>query len=935
MKLPGSGAKPGIPSREAGRELQWKTAFLEAQVNSSIDGILVVDREQQKLLHNQRFIDIFKIPPRMAEEKDNGNRLRWVADRTTNPEQYIKSVHHLYAHTEEVRRDEIELKDGTILDRYSSPVIGEDGTYYGRIWSFRDITASKRAEQQLRVQTTAFNAAANAIVITDSNGTIQSVNAAFTALTGYSAREAVGQNPRILKSGKQEDAHYRKLWQTISSGRVWSGELINRRKDGSLYVEEMTITPLRDAGGAIVRYIAIKQDITERKRADEAVRRSETKFRTLYDSTGDAVMLLDERGFFDCNPATLAMFGCATREEFCLKHPADVSPPMQPGGADSVTLSNWQIATALEKGRHHFEWVHKRADTGQCFPTEVLLSAMELDGKRVLQATVRDIAERKRAEEELSASRQIIEGIINAIPVRVFWKDKNLVYLGCNAVLARDAGFADPKDIIGKDDYQMGWRDQAEKYRGDDRQVIESGCAKLLIEEPQTTPDGKTITLLSSKIPLRGSNGEISGVLGTYMDITERKRLEAYLFQSQKMETVGKVVGGIAHEFNSILTAIIGQSELLLGDLPPDSPLCNNAGAIRQSAERAAALTQQLLAYSRKQFLQPEVLDLNRILARMDGILRHLMGGGVAARVVPAAGLKAVRADAGQIEQVIVNMALNARDAMPDGGRLLLETSNVTIQPDSPGHDPELKPGGYVMLAITDTGAGMSEEALKRAFEPFFTTKGIGKGTGLGLAACHGIIKQSGGHISISSQPGRGATFKIFLPQVEPEAAVPIGGSAPNNLPRGTETILLAEDDPALREMAATLLRCLGYTVRVSAEGGDPSRDARDIDLLFTDVVMPHMSGRDLAGRVRALYPHTRVLFTSPNAGNAIVDPAVLNQGVAHLQKPFTPSALARKLREVLDQPGAPRPDPARKPNGAAPITDGVNTEHPVAPSGA
>ena len=240
-----------------------------------------------------------------------------------------------------------------------------------------------------------------------------------------------------------------------------------------------------------------------------------------------------------------------------------------------------------------------------------------------------DITERKRAEEALRASQQIIEGIINAIPVRVFWKDKNLVYLGCNAVFARDAGFADPKDIIGKDDYQMGWRDQAEKYRGDDRQVIESGCSKLLIEEPQTTPEGNTITLLTSKMPLRSSKGEISGVLGTYMDITERKRLEAQLFQSQKMETVGKLAGGIAHEFNSILTAIIGQSELLLGDLPAGSPLAKNATEISQAADRAAMLTRQLLAYGRKQILQPETLDLNQVLAGMEGMLRHLMGGDV------------------------------------------------------------------------------------------------------------------------------------------------------------------------------------------------------------------------------------------------------------------------------------------------------------------
>jgi PAS domain S-box-containing protein len=257
--------------------------------------------------------------------------------------------------------------------------------------------------------------------------------------------------------------------------------------------------------------------------AEESLHRSETKFRTLYDSTSDAVMLLDERGFFDCNKAALTIFGCATDDEFCSKHPTDLSPPHQLGGADSFALANQQIATAMEKGSNRFEWIHKRVDTGELFYADVLLNAMELNGKPVIQAVVRDITERKRAEEALQESQQMIEGIINSIPVRVFWKDKNLTYLGCNTIFARDAGFSDPKDIVGKDDYQMGWRDQAEAYRAADRQVIESGCSKLFIEEPQTTPAGNTITLLTSKIPLRNDKDEISGILGTYMDITERK----------------------------------------------------------------------------------------------------------------------------------------------------------------------------------------------------------------------------------------------------------------------------------------------------------------------------------------------------------------------------------------------------------------------------
>ena len=593
-----------------------------------------------------------------------------------------------------------------------------------------------------------------------------------------------------------------------------------------------------------------------------------------------------------------------------------------------------QIQEKIKCGEsvNHFETLRQTKD-GRLIDVSATTSPIkDATGKVIgLSKVARDITERKRAEEALRASQQIIEGIINAIPVRVFWKDKNLVYLGCNAVFARDAGFTDPKDIIGKDDYQMGWRDQADLYRDDDRQVIESGCSKLFIEEPQTTPEGNTITLLSSKLPLRSSKGEISGVLGTYMDITERKHLEAQLIQSQKLETVGKLAGGVAHEFNSILTAIIGQSELLLNDLPPGDPLCKNATEIRKAAERAATLTRQLLAYGRKQLLQPEILDLNSVLAGMESTLCHLMGQGADVRIAPAAGLKAVKADAGQIEQVIMNMAINAADAMPNGGNLTLETANVTLDQEYVSHFPELRTGEYVMLAITDTGTGMSEKAKARVFEPFFSTKGVGQGTGLGLSTCYGIIKQSSGHISFYSEPGQGTTFKIYLPQVEPQTKIPIQRFDSPDLPRGTETILLVEDDPALREMAATLLRRLGYTVLAAANGIEAlslkqQPDNGLIDLLFTDVVMPHMNGKELSERVRALYPHTRILFASAYTENAIVHQGVLNKGVALLQKPFTPSALALKVREMLDEPSVPKPDTARKTFGLMEITGMVNS---------
>jgi PAS domain S-box-containing protein len=690
-------------------------------------------------------------------------------------------------------------------------------------------------------------------------------------------------------------------------------EWTHRRLDGEEFPADVLIARMEQEGKVVLQ--GTVRDITARKRTEEALHKIKLQ---LVHAMSLAQLVAWEydvaSGLFNFSDTYYALHGTNAELENGNLMSAEVFTRkfMHPDDAHLVADSIGRAMATADPDYHAQQEARILRRDGEVRHVLVNMTiTKDAAGRTIqIQGANQDITERKRIEEALRTSQQLLERIINAISVRVFWKDKNLVYLGCNAVFARDAGFADPKDIIGKDDSQMGWRDQAEKYRADDRQVIESGCSKLLIEESQTTPEGNTITLLSSKIPLRSSNGEISGVLGTYMDITERKRFEAQMFQSQKMETVGKLAGGIAHEFNSIMTAIIGYSELLLIDLPPENPLCRNARQIRQAADRAAALTRQLLAYGRKQILQPGILDLNSILAGMENVLRHLVGNNGEVRITPGPGLKAVKADAGQIEQVIVNIAMNAAEAMPNGGTLSLETDNVTLDEAYVSRFPELKAGEYVMLAISDTGVGMSEAVRTRVFEPFFSTKPVGQGTGLGLATCYGILKQSGGHISVYSEPARGSTFKIYLPPVEAPAQIPVQRIDTPDLPRGTETILLVEDDPALREMAATLLTRLGYAVMTAANGVEAlslkqQRGVGHVDLLFTDVVMPHMSGKELSDRVRVLYPHTRILFTSAYTENSIVHQGVLDPGVALLQKPFTPGALARKVREMLD--AAPR----------------------------
>jgi len=522
-----------------------------------------------------------------------------------------------------------------------------------------------------------------------------------------------------------------------------------------------------------------------------------------------------------------------------------------------------------------------------------------------------EVAERKLAEERIERLRNEHKIILNSVSEGVHWIGVDGQIKFENPAAAKMLGY-ETAELIGKPAHLTMHHSHADGSAYPIAEcpicaTMKDGVLRHVKDEVFWRKDGTNFPVEYTSTPVRDENGDLAGVVVVFTDVTERKHIEARMFQSQKMETVGKLAGGVAHEFNSILTAIIGQSELLLSDLPPDDPLGKSAREIRQAADRAATLTRQLLAYGRKQILQPEILDLNQVLTDMDSTLRHLMGREVDVRIVPAIGLKTVRIDPGQMEQVIVNIAVNAADAMPNGGQLTLETANVTLTEEYVSPFPGLKSGGYVMLAITDTGIGMSEEVKARAFEPFFSTKGVGQGTGLGLSTCYGILKQSDGHINVYSEVARGSTFKIYLPQVGKQTTSTLPRPKSSAMPRGTETILLAEDDPSLLEMSATLLKRLGYTVLTAVNGIEAlnlknQRDIGHIDLLFTDVVMPHMSGKELSDRIRAIYPHTKILFTSAYTESAIVHQGVLDEGVMLLQKPFTPSALANKVREVLDQ---------------------------------
>jgi PAS domain S-box-containing protein len=398
----------------------------------------------------------------------------------------------------------------------------------------------------------------------------------------------------------------------------------------------------------------------------------------------------------------------------------------------------------------------------------------------------------------------------------------------------------------------------------------------------------------------------VRAIVLNYRDITERRQAAAQLLQAQKMEIVGRLAGGVAHDFNNLLTAISGYAELVLAEAPPDTVVRDDLKEILKAAGRAATLTRQLLAFARKQIIEPQVLNLNDMIGNIDKLLRRLIGEDIDLVTLPSPDLGQVRADPGQIEQVLVNLAINARDAMPGGGKLTIETRNAVLDDDYTQQHLGVTPGPYVSVAITDTGVGMDAETQRRIFEPFFTTKEPGRGTGLGMATCYGIVEQHGGHVWVYSELYHGTTFKIYLPRVEAPAEVWPQRADVSDLPHGTETVLLAEDNPGVHALVARVLRDQGYTVLEAADGAAAVQVAREqagatIHLLLTDVVMPHISGKALAEQISNMYPGIKTLFISGYANDAIVHHGRLHPGVAFLNKPFSPSALARKVREVLD----------------------------------
>jgi two-component system, cell cycle sensor histidine kinase and response regulator CckA len=773
--------------------------------------------------------------------------------------------------------------------------------------------------------------APEAISILDVQHRITRINSEFTRLFGFSPEEALGKRPSELIVPSERTAETDWIKESVIGGQKITLETRRQRKDGSLVDVSVSCAAVT-VDGTHVGYYVLYRDIEESKRAQtlsSALYRiaertsSAADLQGFYASIHNIVgELMNARNFY------IALYDPTTQ---LLSFPhfvdeVDNTPAPKPLGhglteyvmrtGEPLLASPEVFETLVHRGEVELigapslDWMGVPLRAGnetfgvlvvQSYSPEVRFAERDKEILTFVSQQLASAIDHKRHEEALRRSEARYRSLVQSAVYGIYRSDAQGRFLDVNPALIAMLGYDSPEEVMELDPVRDVFLNPEEHERL--TREFQQKCRLDGLEVRWKRKDGGVITV---RLSGRGTSGpeELENVLEIIAeDVTERRALEDQFRQAQKMEAVGRLAGGVAHDFNNLLMVISGYTEVLLEELKPQEELQSKAEAIQQAADRATTLTRQLLAFSRKQLLELKVVDVNAIVSDMERLLRPLIGETIelATHLKPDVGH--TRADAGQLEQVIMNLVVNARDAMPMGGRVLIQTERVELDARRREHSL-IPPGPYVLLSVSDTGAGMDKETQSRIFEPFFTTKEKGKGTGLGLSTVYGIVKQSGGFIFAHSDMGHGTTFRIYLPRVEDATEYSGPVKNPSAAAGGSETVLLVEDEESVRQLVRDTLAAKGYEV-IEAPNGEAGLKVSaeytgTIEVLITDVVMPGMGGRELAKRVSAARPNIKVLFLSGYTEDAIIHEGVLEPGTAFLQKPFTLQTLSRKVREVL-----------------------------------